>query len=230
MRRKVLRYKRIFALLAIVLILVSTFCSTVTSHAENADRKLVALTFDDGPHPGRTPEILDILKKYNIKATFFLIGQNIEYYPEIVQREVEEGHEIGNHTYSHQVLSSCDEKKLMLEIDEFETALSDVCNYTSTLLRPPCGAFKDSFTEITENEGYELVLWNIDTRDWEHKSVDNIVKIILENVKDGDIILMHDYISGNSPTPEALTFIIPALLNEGYEFVTVSELYNEKER
>lgn len=184
----------------------------------------IALTFDDGPHPGRTPEILDILEKYGITATFFVIGQNVEYYPEVFERTIAEGHEIGNHTYGHRVLSRLSEKEIEGEISAFNDAIDTYYKESVSIIRPPEGSYNDSLREYADKSGTKIVLWSVDTMDWAHRTVDNIVETVLSETDGGDIILMHDYISGDSPTPEALEIIIPELLERGFEFVTVSKL------
>ena len=184
----------------------------------------IALTFDDGPHPGRTPEILDILEKYQVKATFFVIGQNVEYYPEVFKRTVDEGHEIGNHTFSHSVLKSSNAKVIEKEIHDFNNAVHSVYNKDVLTIRPPEGEFSDSLRTFAQENDYKIILWSVDTLDWTHRSPEKIAETVLNETDSGDIILMHDYICGKSPTPEALEIIIPKLLERGFEFVTVSEL------
>lgn len=213
-----------FSLLLTACLLLPVASKEVVYRATINDKKQIALTFDDGPHPVRTPEILDILDRYSIKATFFLIGENIEYYPEVVKREIMSGHEIGNHTYSHAQLDKLTKAEIENEITKFENSLLKHYDYCPSLIRPPCGSFGDSFKTAVEDLNYKIILWSIDTRDWSHTPADKITKNILSKAKSGDIILMHDYITGTSPTPQVLETIIPKLLEEGYEFVTVSEL------
>ena len=214
----------LFASLMLSLLNFTSSSKEIVYRATINNKKQIALTFDDGPHPVRTPEILDILDKYGIKATFFLIGQNIEYYPEIITREIQSGHEIGNHTYSHARLDKMTCTEIENEINKFESALSKYYDYCPSLIRPPCGYFGNSFKSTIEDLNYKIILWSIDTRDWSHTPADKIIDDILSKAKSGDIILMHDYITGTSPTPTVLEAIIPKLINEGYEFVTVSEL------
>ena len=184
----------------------------------------IALTFDDGPHPTYTDEILDILREYHVKATFFLVGENAEWYPEIVAREAREGHELGNHSYSHVDLKKADRAAVCREIDEAERAIWENFEYRPHLLRPPGGCYGDTLVKVAADRDYTLVCWSIDTRDWAHTPVDVIVKNVLDHAASGDILLFHDYIAGNSSTPDALRILIPKLLAQGYEFVTVSEL------
>lgn len=188
------------------------------------NKKQIALTFDDGPHPTLTPRILNILAQYNIPATFFMVGQNVRNYPEAARAVIEAGHEVGNHTFSHPHISNLGEKAIFDEIGRCEDALEELCEYRPHLLRTPQGALTPSLEKCLKDDDYILILWSLDTRDWEHKSTAHLVKTVLENVQAGDIILMHDFIGHNSKTPEALEKIIPALLAEGYEFVTVSAL------
>ena len=126
---------------------------------------------------------------------------------------------------SHPHLAALDESSIMQEIDKCEDALEELCECRPHLLRTPQGALVPSLERCMRDADYILVLWSLDTRDWDNKSTACIVQTVLDNVKAGDIVLMHDYVSYNSKTPEALDVIIPALLSQGYEFVTVSELF-----
>ncbi len=184
---------------------------------------MIALTFDDGPHPKYTPEILDILDEYGIKATFFVVGENVGYYSNIVKEEIARGHEIGNHTYEHKNISEYGGQALMQEIKKCEDALASL-NYSSKLFRPPEGALGAEQGRQIKELDYRVILWNLDTRDWAHNTPWQISNYLMKNVKSGDIILMHDFIGKNSPTPAALRIFIPKMLAAGYRFVTVSEL------
>lgn len=204
---------------------------TVTPAAEvkvyrsvSTDKKQIALTFDDGPHPKLTPRILKILAQYGISATFFMVGENVFNYPEAAHAVIEAGHEVGNHTFTHPHLANLDEHAILDEIGKCEDALEELCEYRPHLLRTPQGALTPSLERCLLEDDYILVLWSLDTRDWDNKSTACIVQTVLDKVKPGDIILMHDFIGHNSKTPEALERIIPQLLSQGYEFVTVSEL------
>ena len=188
------------------------------------DKKQIALTFDDGPHPTLTPRILEILAKYNVTATFFMVGQNVFNYPEAARAVIEAGHEVGNHTFTHPHIADLNEKAIFNEIGKCEDALEELCEYRPHILRTPQGAMTPSLEKCLLEDDYILVLWSLDTRDWENKSTAHIVRTVLDRVQPGDIILMHDYIGHNSKTPEALEKIIPILLSQGYEFVTVSAL------
>lgn len=207
-------------------ILASTFGSDIAwvYRCNRMAEKKVTLTFDDGPHPKLTPLILDVLKEYGVHATFFMIGENAERYPEIVNRILDEGHEIGNHTYSHVQTTKIDRANIKEEILHCESVIEEISNTRPKVFRPPCGAIDADLGTLCESLGYRVVLWSIDTRDWCHIPSLEIAESVLNGIKDGDIILMHDYIGANSPTPDALKKIIPALLARGYEFTLVSDL------
>ena len=186
--------------------------------------KKIALTFDDGPHPKQTTELLEILKEYNIHATFFVIGVNVKNYPQQIPKILADGHEIGNHTFSHRCVKDAGHYLVANEILQCEKALYEVTEYRPKLFRPPGGIISPATEEFCEDADYSVILWSIDTRDWTHRAPDEIVEEVLKSVRPGDIILMHDYIGGNSPTPTALRKLIPELKKMGYEFCTVSEL------
>ena len=184
----------------------------------------VALTFDDGPHPRYTKAILDILEEYHITATFFVIGVNATLYPEALLAISESGCEIGNHTFTHENLRNASSESISNEITKCETAIYDHVKSVTKLFRPPQGAYSKTLEDTVSAKGYDIILWSIDTEDWAHTPSDEIVSRVLSSLRDGDIILMHDYISGKNTTCEALKILIPEILKRGYEFVTVSEL------
>lgn len=201
--------------------------SVYSSHANES--KKIAITFDDGPHPRYTAMILDILAQYNAHATFFLIGDNAKRYPELLARIQREGHEIGNHTYLHANLQKNTPQTIRQQILEAERTILEITDQRTKLLRPPGGLYDEQVCDTAHALDYDVILWTIDTKDWSHPTVDEIVEKVENNIKSGDIILCHDFIGGGStPTPDALRRILPDLLREGYEFVTVSELIHSK--
>ncbi len=228
MRLNKLLRSALYTVSALLFFIPQTVCGAEVVYSWHTNDKNIALTFDDGPHPVYTPEILDILEEYGIKATFFTIGQNVEWYNDVFRMEYAAGHEIGNHTYSHLNLRQLPYKSVCREIEQAENLVYESVEYRTRLLRPPEGAFGNDLCKAAAELDYTVICWSVDTLDWAHTPSDRIVQNVLENVKGGDIILFHDYISGDSPTPEALRTIIPALLDEGYRFVTVSELLNLK--
>ena len=192
--------------------------------SQNAEKKnMIALTFDDGPHPRYTPQILDILEKYGITATFFIIGINAVNYPDAMRRLVDSGCEIANHTFSHSTLDK-GKAHCISEIIACDNEIKKYIAEESRLLRPPQGKLNEDTISAANALDYNIILWSIDTLDWKHNSTDNIVKTVLSSVNGGDIILMHDYVSGKNTTCASLEIIIPELLARGYQFVTVSEL------
>ena len=197
----------------------NVFCGVDTAE------KVVAFTFDDGPHPRYTDMILDILAEYGIRATFFVVGENAELYSEQLKRIAAEGHEIGNHTYTHCNLKKISREGLMAELTETEKKIKEVCGVTPKIFRPPEGYCNKTVVDCANGMGYTTVLWTVDPRDWASPSVFTVASNIEKNAKCGSIILCHDYNSNKTcPTPEALRMVIPKLLSAGYSFVTVSEL------
>lgn len=191
----------------------------------NSEKKVIALTFDDGPAPHTTPQVLDILKQNNIKATFFLIGRNLKNFPQIGQQIVADGHAIGNHTWHHW-------RKLMMEftaaheIENTVRILHETTGVKTSLFRPPNGFLHNGLADYALKQKDVVVLWSVDSEDWRGSriSVETLVKRVVEKVKPGGIILMHDGGGDRSRTVQALPKIIEGLNQRGYNFVTVPEL------
>ena len=203
----------------------SNLTTNVPVYNSNAkEKRKIALTFDDGPHPRKTPEILKVLKKHDIKATFFIIGINAKNYPETLSLVINDGHEIGNHTFSHRLLKSKTKEEISKEIIDTELMIEERNGTSEKIIRPPCGIYDPSLVDFANERGYKIVLWSIDTNDWAHVSYESIIDVIDKNIVGGDILLFHDYISGESNSIKALNYIIPRLKGLGYEFVTVSDL------
>lgn len=196
----------------------------VYRHASSKGTPRVALTFDDGPHPRYTGEILDILEEYGVKATFFAVGENAKAYPELIRRASEEGHEIGNHTHTHLRLDRCDVAEAEREIGACTRVLEEITGRKIRLFRPPEGVCTEGVKVYCRAQEMTILLWSVDTRDWAHTPAGEILKNVRENARNGSIILMHDFIGKNSPTPAVLRQIIPMLQESGYELVTVSQL------
>ncbi|MGL5328290.1 MAG: polysaccharide deacetylase family protein [Peptostreptococcaceae bacterium] len=194
----------------------------------NTEEKVVALTFDDGPDEDFTPQILDILKKHEVKATFFVIGEKVEYHPEIVKRELAEGHEIGNHTYTHINVSKRGYDDINNEISKTQEAIKKVTGEEPKIFRPPYRAISKNMCDIVKNKNMNIVLWSsLDPRDWSNPGVYYIVNTIDTKVENGNIILLHDYNNlrnSKSQTIQALDSVITNLKSKGYKFVTVSEM------
>ena len=182
--------------------------------------KRVALTFDDGPHPKNTLKIIELLNKYEAKATFFMLGNRVDFYPEVAKMVADEGHELGNHTWNHKDLSTLSKEEGIQEIERTNDAIKSATGRESTVFRPPYGAIN---SQVQSSITSPTVLWTIDTLDWKSHDPAQILKIVEENVKDGSIILMHDI---HETSVEAIEPILKYLKSEGYECVRVSELKN----
>lgn len=218
-------HKMLFVIdVGLAIVCVCLFCSkltegnTVMKSEIIIEDKKVALTFDDGPHPEYTPKLLDGLKKRNVKCTFFLLGQSAEMHPELVKRIAEEGHLIGNHTYTHVQLTTLSDKMAKKELDMTDKVICDITGKNVEYVRPPFGDWNQKSTMM---DSYIVVLWNVDSRDWVLKNRDCIVRNTLPFVKDKSIILMHD---SYQTSVDAALDIVDSLQKEGYEFVTVDEL------
>ena len=186
---------------------------------------MIALTFDDGPHPRYTRQILEILKKEDIKATFFVVGENIKYYDEgIVADIINDGHELGNHTYNHEHTKVMNETDFYNDVKACHELVKTRYGYEMKIFRPPEGYIDEKVKNIASELNYSIIIWSIDTKDWEHVGSDIIVGNVEKNASDGDIILMHDYVSKPNNNIGALEGVIKKLKSEGYSFVTVSEL------
>lgn len=192
------------------------------------DEKLIALTFDDGPDEDFTPQILDILKKYNVKATFFVMGQKVGWSPEIVKRQHAEGHEIGNHTFTHINVSKIGYTQIEKEITQTQQIVKDIIGQEPKIFRPPYRAISKNMCDIVQDKNMNIVLWsNLDPRDWSNPGVYSICNAIVSKVQNGSIILLHDYNSvrnSKSQTIQALDVFIPQLQEKGFKFVTISEM------
>ena len=179
--------------------------------------KQVAFTFDDGPGEF-TEELLDILAEYNVKATFFLIGQEIPNYPDAVKRMNEMGCEIGNHSYDHKDFTTLKPEEIASKIQSVNDLITSLTGQEATLLRPPYGNINDDVRAVSK---LPMVLWSVDTLDWKTQNTDSIVEETMNNIQDGSVVLMHDIYK---TTLEAVKILIPRLLDEGYELLTVHEL------
>lgn len=190
-------------------------------------QRYIALTFDDGPESKWTPRILDILRDKQIKATFFVIGRELEKYPDIAQRMVGEGHVIANHTYNHVNLNNVSPDQMASEINQGASAIAKFTGKKPKLLRPPFGAQNPKVVEIANNNGSFVILWSVDTEDWRGLDAQTIRARVVPIVKNGDIILQHN---GEGPNLEGSVTVLPILIDEikarGYTFVTIPEILN----
>lgn len=191
----------------------------VMNEREDMDTRKIAITFDDGPHPYYTEQLLDGLKERGAKASFFVMGKQAEAYPELVLRMHEEGHLVGNHTYSHIQLGKNNREVFRAELVKTNELLSRITGEEPQYVRPPYGSWDKSFeTELTMIP----VLWTIDPRDWCSTDVKGIVNRVTKKAKENAVILMHDEYES---TVTAALEIVDILQKQGYEFVTVDEIF-----
>lgn len=199
----------------------------ITKNEEPDNRPRIALTFDDGPHPQNTVKILDILSKYNAKATFFMLGENVERNNWIPKRIIDQGSEIGTHTWNHKNLNKLNKEEILNQITSSCNKINEYSNTEVKYFRPPYGNANEQVKQVAKEQNKYIILWNVDTEDWKSKNAEMVTNHVLENVKDGDIVLMHDiYLS----TVEACEKIVEELTNRGYRLVTISELFEGREK
>lgn len=182
----------------------------------------IALTFDDGPSK-YTKKIIDLLKKYNAPSTFFVIGNKVEIYKDTIKLMYKNGNEIANHSYDHKWLTRLDDEDFFEQINKTQNAVKKVTGFTPKLLRPTYGSINN---KIRKNSKLDIIMWDVDTRDWEIKNAKKIANKALASIEDGDIILMHDVYER---TYRALEIMLPKLKEQGFQFVTVSKLKQIKE-
>ena len=190
----------------------------VLPEEKKTEKKRIALTFDDGPHPIYTPQMLELLKEEQVPATFFLLGENVELYGDVVKEIAKEGHLIGNHTYHHVQVTSLSLEEACKEIQETSDLIEELTGTGTQYVRPPFGTWNE---ELEERLNMIPVMWSIDTKDWTTQNVDWIVRETVKHAEDHDIILMHD---SYQSTVEAVKRVIEQLEAEGFEFVTVDEI------
>lgn len=190
----------------------------------NPDKPMVALTFDDGPSK-HTDRLLDIFATYSGKGTFFVIGNILDNRPEVLQRMINEGHEIGGHSWDHRQLTKLNSVDLKNQLETTQTKIQEITNKKSHLLRPPYGSYNSEVQNTCASLNLVVVNWSLDTLDWKHKDADKIYNTIMQEIQDGDIILCHDL---HGSTVDAMERVIPELIEKGYQLVTVSELLNQR--
>lgn len=181
-------------------------------------KKLIAFSFDDGPSRKNTEKILKALDKNNARATFFMLGQNAKYYPDLVKKVEESGNEVAGHSWNHPLLTKLGKKGVKKQMSQMNEAIASVTGSDVGLLRPPYGSINRTVKNTVKDP---LILWSIDTLDWKTLNADKTADAILKQAKDGDIILMHDI---HAPTAEAVKKVLPKLEKKGFQVCTVSEL------
>jgi peptidoglycan/xylan/chitin deacetylase (PgdA/CDA1 family) len=188
----------------------------------HVDGPYIAMTFDDGPHGVQTPRLLEMLKQRNIKATFYCVGQCVAEYPEIAKRIVEEGHEIASHSWNHPNLIPMSEASVRDQLERTHQVIKQATGVEPKTFRPPYGNFTQrqrNWAHVTY--GYKIILWDVDTLDWQHHNPAKTEHIALAQTRPGSIILQHDI---HKTTVDAMPATLDALAAKGFKFVTVSEL------
>lgn len=182
----------------------------------------IAMTFDDGPQPTNTPRLLDMLRARNIKATFFVIGQSAALYPQVLHQTVAEGHEIGNHSHTHRLLSKLRDADLRLELSRCRDAVVSATGIAPRVMRPPYGGLLTRQRELVSAEfGYPIILWSVDPLDWKRPGPSVVASRITHGAAPGGIVLAHDL---HTQTVDAMPATLDNLLRRGFQFVTVSQL------
>lgn len=192
--------------------------NTIIPGDKDSSKKRIALTFDDGPHPEITKQILALLEKYNAKATFFMIGSRVQYYPGLVREVRENGHELGNHTWTHPVLTKMSPADIEKEYNSTEEAIIHATGEHSTVFRPPYGAINEEVRNIIPCKS---INWTIDTLDWKYHDSEKLFPMVKKALHNNAIVLMHDI---HQSTADGLEPVLAYLQEEGYEFLTVSEI------
>ena len=185
-------------------------------------RPVLALTFDDGPHPELTPKLLDILRQKGVRATFFVLGSNVAKYPDIARRIVAEGHEIANHSYSHPALTKLGSARVNEEVEGTCVEIERATGRRPASMRPPYGALNGAVERsLTQDHGLDVVLWSVDPLDWRRPGSAEVTRRLVDGAKPGAILLAHDIHPG---TIEAMPETISQLKAKGYYFATVGQL------
>jgi peptidoglycan/xylan/chitin deacetylase (PgdA/CDA1 family) len=194
----------------------------ITFTEVNVDGPYIAMTFDDGPHATNTPKLLDLAAKKHIRLTFFVLGECVQQNPAVLQREVAEGHEIGNHSWSHPNLAKLSDEAVRSQLQRTEDIIVKTAGIKPKLMRPPYGELtKRQRIWVNHDFGYKVILWDVDPLDWKRPGPSVVARRIIAGARPGSIILSHDI---HPPTIEAMPQVFDALLAKGFKFVTVSEL------
>jgi peptidoglycan-N-acetylglucosamine deacetylase len=194
----------------------------ITFNSVHVDGPYIAMTFDDGPSAALTPKLLDLLAAHHIKATFFVVGENVAEHPEIVARAAREGHEIASHSWSHPNLAKMSQESVRSQLQRTDDAIKSAIGKSPTLLRPPYGSITEREKRWIHDEfGYDIILWDVDPLDWKRPGAAVVRNRILKETRPGSIVLSHDIHPG---TIEAMPSTLDELEAKGFKFVTVSEL------
>ena len=186
-------------------------------------KPMVALTFDDGPHPKYTDRILNALEKHDSRATFFVVGSSITRNKNIIKKMSEQGHQIGNHSYDHKELTKLNSVAIKSQVQKTNAEIKNVTNYVPSIMRPTYGSVN---SVVRKSVDMPMIMWSIDTMDWKTRNTKKIVNEVMSKVKDGDVVLMHDIYQ---TTAEAAEILIEQLTKKGYQLVTIDELFEARD-
>ncbi|TVP59157.1 MAG: polysaccharide deacetylase family protein [Nodularia sp. (in: Bacteria)] len=203
--------------------------ATIKSGNLSKGKKVIALTFDDGPWPETTSQVLDILKANNIKGTFFVVGQNVKNYPNLAKRVVAEGHSIGNHTWHHWY-HYMNPQAATYEVDHTTNLIYQTTGVKTNLFRPPGGIMHNGVAAYARSRKYAIIMWSSDSLDYSRPTVPNLVNNVFRNAEPGGIVLLHDGGGNRSQTVKALPEIISRFRQQGYSFVTIPELLTMEDK
>ncbi|MDD4932361.1 MAG: polysaccharide deacetylase family protein [Methylacidiphilaceae bacterium] len=190
------------------------------NHGPGLGRR-IAVTFDDGPTPGVTEKVLAALRERHLSATFFMIGQRVAAAPSLARHVREEGHEIGNHSYTHPQLGRLPAQQVVAQLQRTQEVIEQNTGFRPSWMRPPYGSFRPAQAPIAAQEGLGVVLWSVDTRDWARPGTERILGTVLSQTRPGSIVLMHDL---HLQTAEVVGRVLDGLLERGFEFATISNL------
>lgn len=224
-------------LLNVIFLIIVSFVCCISSMAmagvmsiPKTSQKIVALTFDDGPHKIYTQQVLDILQQYDAKATFFVMGGNAKLYPDLVKKEYAAGHEIGNHSYTHPNIAHLSDSAIQKELTKCSDIVNKIINVYPVVFRPPYGVTNKHAIEVINKLGFKPVTWSYMINDYDVSKMNPeiISSSVIKNTRPGAIIVMHDGNGNREKTVKALPIILKNLSDRGYKFVTVAELLNIK--
>ncbi len=213
--------KRVMSFLILAVLMVGSVWAESPVEKEQQPVGYIALTFDDGPSGTLTEQLLDGLRQRNARATFFLCGYRMDQYPTVLNRYLEEGHELGVHSTVHTDLTRLTPQEVQQDMEQTAGKIREFSGISPAVMRPPGGAYDETVCREAENEGMSVILWSVDPRDWASHDVGAVLRIMVQETGDGDIILMHDL---SESSVEAALRLVDLLEEKGYCFVTVSEL------